>query len=116
MKNRPARIISNTIYGIGVAITIILGDVALFGSNQVIDPDAMIPITPREQAFIWLAFGAIPMLLTCIAVYRFNSVKNSSHKIRDFILIFFPGFICAACTLFILGLLIVGMVNSFQLH
>ena len=114
--NNPARIISNAIYGIGVAIVIILGGVALFGSNQIIDPNAMIPFTPKEQAFIWLAFGSIPMLLSCMAVYKFNSVKNSSRKIWNFILIFFPGFICAACTLFIIGLLIYGMVNSFQLH
>ena len=114
--NKSARMISNTIYGIGVAIAISLGGIALFGSNQMINPDVMIPFTPREQAFIWLAFGSIPMLLACMAVYKFNAVKNSSHKIRNLIIIFFPGFICAACTLFIIGLLIVGMVNSFLLH
>ncbi len=114
--NKPLRIISNTIYGIGVAIAISLGCVALLGSNQMINSDTMLPFTWREQAFMWLAFGTIPMLLACMAVYKFNAIKNCSHKIRNFIFIFFPGFICAACALFIIGLLVVGMVNSFLLH
>lgn len=114
--NKSVRIISNTIYGIGVAITISLGCVALLGSNQRINPDAMLPFTWRELAFMWLAVGSVPMLLACMVVYKFNAIKNSSHKIRNFILIFIPIFICAACALFIIGLLAFGMVNSFLLH
>jgi hypothetical protein len=114
--NKTVRIISNTIYIIGVAIAISLGCVTLAGSNQIINPDAMIPFTWREQAFIGLAFGTIPMFLACMAFYKYNTIKKSSHKIRNFILIFFPGFVCAACTLFIIGLLIVGMANSFTLR
>lgn len=114
--NKTARIISNIVYGIGVVITVSLGCIALFGSTQMINPDAMLPFTWKEQAFIWLAFGAIPMLFACMSVYKFNAIKNSLHKKRNFFLIFLPGFICAACALFIIGLLIAGMVNSFLLH
>jgi phosphoglycerol transferase MdoB-like AlkP superfamily enzyme len=114
--NKPVRIISNTIYGIGVATAISLGCVALLGSNQILNPDAMIPFTWREQAIVWLAFGTIPMLLACMAFYRFSAIKNNSRKIRNFILIFFPGFICAACALFIISVLVVGMVNTFLSH
>lgn len=48
--NKPVRIISNTIYGIGVAIAISLGCVALLGSNQIVNPNAMIPFTWRAQS------------------------------------------------------------------
>lgn len=114
--NRNARIISNTVYGIGVVITVIISYIALFGSTQIIHPEAMIPFTWKEQAFVWLAFGTLPMFLTCMAVYHFNALKNSLHKKRNFILIFWPSLICIACVLFIIGLLIVGMVNSFLLQ
>jgi hypothetical protein len=115
MMNRIVRIISNIVYSIGVLMTVSLGCIALFGTNQVINQDVMLPLTWKEQAFIWLAFGTIPMLLACLAVYKFNVIKDSLHKKRNFFLIFLPGFICTACALFIIGLLIAGMVNSFLL-
>lgn len=64
--NKAAGIISNTIYGIGAAIVLSLGLLTLFGSTQVIYPDAMLPSTLREQGFMGLALGTIPMLLACI--------------------------------------------------
>lgn len=114
--NKSARIISNIVYCIGVAIVISLACIALFGSAQITNPDAMLPFTWKERAFIWLSFGTIPMLLACMAVYKFNGIKNSTQKKRHFFLILLPGIICGACALYIIGLLIVGMVNSFLLH
>lgn len=114
--NKTAKIISNIVYGIGVGMVVALGCIALFGPTQTVNPNAMIPFTWREQAFLWLAFGSIPMLLSCMAVYKFNTLKDSSHKKRNLILVFVPGIICAVCALFIIGLLIAGMVNSFLFH
>ncbi len=114
--NKSTRIISNIVYGIGVVVVISLACVTLFGSTQMINPDAMIPFTLKEQAFIWLSFGTIPMLLASMAVYKFNAIKNSTYKKRYCFLIFLPSFICGACVLFILGVLIAGIVNSFLLH
>ncbi len=114
--NKTAKIISNTIYVIGVIITVTLGGISLFGSTQIVNPEAMLPFTWKEQAFIWLAFGAIPMMLACMAVYKFNEIKSSANKKRNFVLIFLPGLICCACALFVIGVLSVGMVNSFLIH
>lgn len=111
--NKSARLISNIVYGIGVAIVLLLSCIALFGPNRITNPDAMIPLSWKEQAFIWLSFGTIPMLLACLEVYRFNEIKNSRHKKRNIVIIFLPGFICGACALFIIGLIITGMINSF---
>jgi len=113
--NKSARIISNIVYGIGVAIVVTLVGIVLFGSNQITNPDAMLPFTWKELAFLWLSFGTIPMLLACMAVYKFNEIKNNRPEKRYFFLIFLPGFICAACALFVIGLLVAGMVNSFLL-
>jgi|AGTN01.2.fsa_nt_gi hypothetical protein len=110
--NRAIKTISNIVYAIGVAIVLSLSAIALFGSNEIINPDAMLPISWREQAFMWLVFGTIPMLLACMAVYKFNDIKNSSHRKRGFILIFLSGFICSACALYVIGQLAVGMINT----
>ncbi len=114
--SKTLKIISDAIYSVGVIIVLCLIALALFGSNEYRDPTAMIPFTWKELAIIWLAFGTIPMLLACMAIYRFNAIKNSTHKKRNFILIFLPGFICAACALFGIGVVIVGIIKTIVLH
>jgi hypothetical protein len=102
---QAAKTISNLIYCFGVGVALTLGSLALFGSHEFVNPGAMLPITIREQAFIALAVGSIPMLLACMAVYKFNRIKTSLHQKRNFALIFLPGFLCGGCALFIVGLL-----------
>lgn len=116
MTIKSARIISNSVYVVGVFTVVILGVIALFGSNQRPNTDAMIPINQKEQAFMWLASGAIPILFASMVVYKLNLVKNSLHKNRNVFLIFLPSFICVVCALFIIGILIGGMINSFLLQ
>ena len=110
------KIISNITYSVGALIVICLGAVSLFGSSEMMNPDAMLPFTYKERAFLSLAFGTVPMLLACMAVYKFNAIKKSEHKKRSFIFVFLPGFICSACALFVIGVIILGMINSFVLH
>jgi hypothetical protein len=105
------KIISNIIYSIGIFIVLCLGGLCLFGLNETVNINAMIPLTWREMAFVWLSFGSIPMLLVCMAVYKFNNIKTSVHKKRNFIIIFLPGFICAICMLFIIGVMVIAMMK-----
>ncbi len=112
-STKTLKITSNAVYTVGVVIALCLGTISLFGSNEVFNSAAMIPFTWREQAFIWLALGTVPMLLACMAVYKFNAIKNSTHKKRNFFFIFLPGFICTACALVVVGVIIVGMLNTF---
>lgn len=114
--NKAARIINDIVYGTGTIITAALCCLALFGSTQPVNPDAMLPISWREQAFNWLAFGTMPMLLACIAVYRINKLNNSPAKIRNFVLIFIPGFICGTCAIVITGAVLLGMLKYFLLN
>ncbi len=111
-ETKTVRVISNVIYAIGAVIAFILIIISLFGPNKAVNPMAMIPFTWKEQAYIWLAFGTIPMLLACAAVYKFNAIKNTPRKKRYSILIFFPGLICSVCALSIIGIIIAGMINS----
>lgn len=108
---KTARILSDIVYGIGAAIVITLFGITLFGSDQPANPDAMIPASPKELAFIWLAIGTILMLPACMAVYKFNVIKNSPNRKRKFVLIFLPGFICSTCALIIIGRVIFVVID-----
>ena len=111
--NKMLKIMSNIIYGFGVLIVTGLCMVAIFGSNEAVNPDNMIPFTWKEEAFLWLSVGSIPMLFSCMAAYKFNGIKNSTCKKRNAILLFLPCLVCTACGLFIVGLIGLGMINSF---
>ena len=110
---KTAKITANIVYTIGVVIALALVCVFIFGSSNPINPEAMIAFSLKEEAFICLAIGSIPMLLACMAVYKFNKVNESPHKKRAFCLVFLPGFVCGACALFIVGILTIGYINMF---
>ncbi|MDR1266270.1 MAG: hypothetical protein LBK42_12130 [Propionibacteriaceae bacterium] len=107
---RAAKAISLTVYIIGASITVILGSLALFGPDQPIDPDSMLLLSWREEAFLGLAVGALPMLLAGLAAHRFGA---PAHRRRDLVLLLLPGFVCAAGALFLVGLLALGYINMF---
>ena len=109
---KAAKIISNLVYSVGVVIFVTLVLLYIFGANYVPFPNNMLPLSLREIAFEYAAFGAIPMIAACIAVYRFNDVKKSSHKKRNTIIIFFPGVVCGICLLFIAGIILLMIVKA----
>ena len=112
---KKKKIIINVVYSAGVCIAIFLAVVSLFGPQEPMNPLAMIPFSRREQAFIGLAVGAVPMLLACAAACKINNVASKPHKKRNFIAIFLPGLMCAACLLFVVGVILIGMVKGFLL-
>ena len=115
-RTRPAIIIANTVYAIGVMLVICLGSIALFGSGEPVNPDSMMRYSWRNMAFFSLAIGTIPMLAACTAVYKLNNVKSSARKKSRFLLLFLPGFICSACMLFVIGIIVVLMVRGYVHH
>ena len=115
MKKIP-KIIWGVIYSIGTCITLLLSIISLSRSDTIINPDAMIFFQLYEQAFILLAFGAIPMVIACYMVCKVYEMKNSHNYKINSMIIFIPGIICVSCSIFILALLFIGMINSFILH
>jgi hypothetical protein len=113
MMNRIVKIISNTIYGIGVAFVIACVAGVFFGKGVIPHPESLFRITLQDIAALCLAIGSIPMILACMAVYKFNCIKTTPKKKRNFILIFLPGFICAASVLIFIILLIFFYIYSF---
>lgn len=110
------KIVFGIIYCIGAFITLTLSIIFLSHSDIVMNPDAMLPFQLHEQAFMLLALGAIPMIISCYIVYQIFDIKNSYHYKRNGLLIFIPGIICVSCTIFIIGLLFIGMINSSILN
>ncbi len=109
-SNAP-RLAVDVVYVVGTVICLVLGATALFGSNAVMDPDAMLPFTYRERAFLFLCVGAIPMVAACVGVYVVHQIGRKPHHWRKACLVFLPGAICAACALYAVAILLIGMVN-----
>lgn len=111
-RTSNAKIVSNSVYGIGVAIFVTLVLLFIFGADCVPYPDNMLPYTLRDIAFLFAAFGAIPMIVACFAVYTLNDVKSSARKKRNAVMIFAPGVICGVCFLIVVGFLAVMLVRA----
>ena len=109
---KAAKIISNLVYSVGVVIFVTLVLLYIFGANYVPFPNNMLPLSLREIAFEYAALGAIPMLVACIAVYRFNDIKKSAQKKRSMAIIFFPGAVCGICFIFTAGTIVLMIVKA----
>ena|GEM_PF-6625249 len=95
------RITSNVVYSIGVACVLILVAISLFGSEELANPTAMVSM--KYSAWVCLAVGMTPMIISTVAFYAFNNFKNSKHKVKKFMLIFLPSFICLGFFVFFAG-------------
>lgn len=115
-KLKILKIVSNIVYGIGVAIFVVLAVVYILGANYVLYPDAMLPSTVSEIAFIGVAVGAFPMTVMSIAVYRLNGIKEKANKKLYRIIIFFPSIVCGGCFLFLVGLGVFVYIKALTEH
>ena len=104
------KIISNIIYAIGCTMVLVLMFICFFDSTMLYNPNAMLPLTLSEKAFFVLAFGAIPMLAACFAVYFSNRMHKQSKKILKLFAVFIPGIICLGCALCIIGVIMAGFI------
>lgn len=117
---KTEKIISNIIYVIGIIISVSLIFMCIFGANTYLNSnsDVMIRFSLREQAFIGLAVGFVPMTISCMAVYKFNVIKNSPNKKLYFWLIFLPSFVCGILFLivavFLIYVLCMTIINHIE--
>ena len=108
------KMIANVMYSVGIVICVVLAYFVLFGANLIPypDPNAMIQWSMHEYAIVGLAVGAIPMILACMAVYKFNKIKQSQHRKRNLLLVFLPGFLCGVSLLTVIGFYIYLLVGG----
>lgn len=94
------------IYIIGVICVCFLLVRMLIGGNNIINPDAMLPLTYIESSSIILAIGSFPMCIVSYLLYReFINKKRFQIFIPSIITIF-----SLAYWIVVMGL---GLINSF---
>lgn len=67
---RTKYVLTVGVYGIGTAATVFLAAVVASGWELVLFPDAMLPMRISELASVWLAWGAFPMGIASMLLYR----------------------------------------------
>ena len=102
------------IYGLGVAIVLILLACIVSRSNIVIFPNAMLPMELYELASTWLSWGFFPMLIFSILFYKVHDISKSNHKIRNAVLTYLPATVCLICVLFWVCVWGIGMANMVK--
>lgn len=113
--NRAVKIIINLLYIAATAAVVFLVCIALFGATTAANPDAMLPFSHREQAFLWLSFASVPVTLVAIGFYKQNDFPSQRYGQGKALLVFLPAFVCMGCAAFVIGVLVVSMANSFLL-
>jgi len=103
MLKNLIRILALVIYAVGCVSVFYFGILSIFGSDAIVNPEAMLPVTQRESAFMNLAIGALPMVLSCACVQCFCKLNRKISVA----LIYLPGVVAGGCLLFIFALLFV---------
>jgi len=95
-----------TIYIIGVVCVCVLLVRMLIGGNNIINPDAMLPLTYFESSSIMLAIGSLPMCIINYLLFR-----EFANKKR--FLLFIPSIITTCCLIYWSVIVGIGFINSF---
>lgn len=98
------------IYTVGVICVIYLLFRGFVGSDNVSNPQAMLPVTEFEASGILLGIGFIPMFISSLFVIRLFDVKK--HLKRLFI--FIPCIITVITFIIIIGTLILMLIKGFH--
>lgn len=111
-KSMPVRIIATVIYAVGIAITTYLGVKCFLPPTSEPDPEAMIPFTENERAFIMMAFGFPFMLASCLSVIWAYGLKKSQHPRRNIALALIPAIIDGIPFLVVAGIILVMLAEA----
>ena len=106
------RKIINSIYGVTVAIIVVLVGMVIFGQDVIIGHESAFYVSLANRAFFLLMAAAIPMICLGIAVCNCNDINNSKYPKLFKFLIYIPAVICVGCILLTIGIVIYGMVSA----
>ncbi len=109
---KSAKLISILVYSVGLIVFLALVGFVIFGADLIYNPDAMLPLSMREIAFVGLAAGAVPMLFASMAVYKFNNLKQSAHKKRSLFFVFLPTFLCGLCLIVVGAIVLIALIKG----
>ena len=112
-KSMPVRIVVTVVYIIGIAITLYLGVKCFLPPTSEPDPDAMIPFTENERAFIMMAFGFPFMVASCLSVVWAYRLRKSAKPRRSTFLALIPAVIDGIPFVVVAGVLLVMLAEGY---
>lgn len=112
-KAKWLKILLTVIYVIGVGCNLYLLLMMCLHPNHVEDPAAMLPMTDFEWAFVMMAIGFLPMAASALATVWVYDLKQTRHPRRNSVLILIPAIIDAIPFVFMVGLVIVMIVEAY---
>ena len=101
------------VYIIGIAITLYLGVKCFLPPTSEPDPDAMIPFTENERAFIMMAFGFPFMVASCLSVVWAYGLRKSANRRRNTFLALIPAIVDGIPFLVVAGVILIMLVEGF---
>ena len=112
-KSIPVRIIVTVIYVIGIAISGYLTVKCFLPPASEPNPDAMIPFTENESAFIKMAFGFPFMLASCLSVIWAYGLKKTEHSRRNILFALIPAVIDGIPFVVVAGVILIMLAEGF---
>lgn len=112
-KSKLLKIIFTVIYVIGIGFTVYYAVRFGLQSDHVAYPDAMIPFTDSEIAFTRMAMGCPLMMLSAFSMMWVYDLKHTQHPRRNSVLIFLPAVIDGIPFLFVVGFIIVLIIEAY---
>ena len=112
-KLMPVRIIVTVIYVIGIAISGYLTVKCFLPPASEPNPDAMIPFTENESAYIKMAFGFPFMLASCLSVIWVYGLKKTEHSRRNILFALIPALMDGIPFLVVAGVILIMLAEGF---
>lgn len=112
-KTKWLKILLTVIYVMGIGCNLYLLLLMCLHPNHVQSPDAMLPMTDFERAFVMMAMGFLPMAASALSLVWVYDLKYSLHRRRNIFLTLLPAVIDAAPFVFMVGLVTVMLVKAW---
>ncbi|MBQ1411778.1 MAG: hypothetical protein IIY93_01170 [Clostridia bacterium] len=111
-QSKWLKILLTVVYGIGVGCNLYLLLMMCLHPHHVEAPDAMLPMTDFERAFVMMASGFLPMTASALSMIWVYALKQTRHPRRNSGLMLLPAMVDAIPFVFMVGLVIVMMAET----
>lgn len=112
-KNKWLKILLTVLYITGIGCHLVLLLTMCLHPHRVASPDAMLPMTDFERAFVMMAAGFIPMAGSALSLVWVYDLKNTAHRQRNMILALLPAAVDAVPFVFMAGLVLVMLAEAW---
>ena len=111
-KSKWLKMLLTVMYVIGIGCNLYLLLLMCLHPDHVAAPDAMLPMTDAERAFVMMAAGFLPMAGAACSVAWVYDLKHTLHRRRNLFLVLLPAIIDAVPFVFMVGLVLVMLVEA----